>query len=60
MTALTAQIVPVKPGHKGNPIPIADRSEARANLSYVIVQDQKEASDGETVQGRRSANRREG
>lgn len=57
---MTAQPIPPKPGHKGNPIPIADRSEARANLSYILVTEDKEHSDGETIPRQRSKDRREG
>jgi len=46
-----------KPGTKENPIPITDRSEARANVSYII---RKEKSDGETVPHRRSPDRSQG
>lgn len=45
-------------GTKDDPIPIKDRSEIRANLSYIIVKDKKEDADGEPVQTRRSPVRR--
>lgn len=41
--------MPEIPGSKKNPIPIKDRTEARANLSYVIEPVKKEKAHGQAV-----------
>lgn len=48
----------IKPGHKDNPIQITHPSQARANVSYVLVKE--EAADGEAVSPARSKDIRKG